>query len=363
MRTFLEVSHIARTSIVLTIVFNLLLPPAFCYNVRRWAIPTLPILHMLALEMTGKNLLRVFTGAVGIFALAGLSWYSYNLVQRNKDIIREKRAEIEQDKQIATPTADSSEIVAAPPPVTIAPPESIATSQPKETIDIDWNSSSYFTAQMPAKSIALTLDDGPSKKYTEQVLDIFNQHQIKATFFLVGYRVEQNCPLVNRIVREGHTLGNHTYSHPILTQLSAEEQKVEMETTQTAIKNCGIAPDKLPRWLRTPYGAQDETTLQVAHQVGLNTALWTVDTNDWRKTAISQSIAGEVLKSQGQDIVLMHDATDANLELKSSQSSDTRQNTVDALAEIIPQLQERGFQFVTLEEAFPSQSLSKPEVK
>ncbi len=337
---------------------------------------------MLALKMTRNNLfmrrLTIATGAVGILALAGLFWYSYNQIQKNKDIIREKKEEIERDKQIATPTADSSETVAAPPPVTnstheltpslttpetIAPPESIATSQPKETIDIDWNSSSYFTAQMPAKSIALTLDDGPDKKYTEQVLDILKQYQIKATFFLVGYRVEQNCPLVNRIVREGHTLGNHTYNHPILTQLSAEEQKVEMETTQTAIKNCGIAPDKLPRWLRTPYGAQDETTLQVAHQVGLNTALWTVDTNDWRKTATSQSIAGEVLKSQGQDIVLMHDATDANLELKSPESSDTRQNTVDALAEIIPQLQERGFQFVTLEEAFPSQSLSKPEVK
>ncbi|MBC6419907.1 MAG: polysaccharide deacetylase family protein [Prochloron sp. SP5CPC1] len=324
--------------------------------------------------MTVKNLPRVLfmrrltivTGAVGIFALAGLFWYSYNQIQRNKDIIREKKEEIERNKQITTPTADSSEIVAIPPPVTNSNSEltpSLAPPTPKETIDIDWNSRSYFTAQMPAKSIALTLDDGPSNKYTEQVLDILKQHQIQATFFLVGYRVKENCPLVNRIVREGHTLGNHTYHHPILTQLSAEEQKVEMETTQTAIKNCGIAPDKLPRWLRTPYGAQDETTLQIAHQVGLNTALWTVDTNDWRKTATSKSIAEEVLKSQGQDIVLMHDATDANLELKSPESSDTRQNTVDALTEIIPQLQKQGFQFVTLEEAFPSQSLSKPEVK
>lgn len=268
---------------------------------------------------------------------------------------------MERNKQITTPTADSSEIVAAPPPVTNSNSEltpSLAPPQPKETIDIDWNSPSYLTAQMPAKSIALTLDDGPSKKYTEQVLDILKQHQIQATFFLVGYRVKENCPLVNRIVREGHTLGNHTYFHPKLTKLNREEQKEEIEITQTEIKKCA---DKLPRWFRAPYGAQNETTLQVAGEVGLNTALWTVDTNDWRKTATSKSIADEVLKSQGQDIVIMHDATDANPKLKSPESSDTRQNTVEALKEIIPQLKKRGFKFVTLDEAFLSPS--KPEVK
>ncbi len=224
-------------------------------------------------------------------------------------------------------------------------------SQLTAYIDINLKNRKFWLTKMPKKTVALTFDDGPSPKYTEQVLDILKKYNVKATFFVVGYRIEQYCPILKRIVSEGHELGNHTYHHNFLTKITPELQQQEMYKTQLAINNC-VGSSYVPRWLRSPYGDQDETTLEIAHNLGLNTVLWSLDTNDWRPSSTSKSIVSQAIKTHGQDIILMHDATEANPQLGLPESSNSRQNTVNSLEDIIINLQGDQINFVTMSEGF-----------
>lgn len=209
-------------------------------------------------------------------------------------------------------------------------------------ISYDWESKGFWGDQMPEGSVALTFDDGPDPNYTDEVLDLLKQYQIRATFFVVGWRVREHCDLVKRILDEGHELGNHTYDHPHLTTLSPQGQFSQINDTQTALMDCGIANYELPLWFRAPYGAQNQTTLDAAFTVGLSSALWSIDTNDWQAASTSDSIARSILATQGRDVVLMHDAT-------------TRPYTVQALKTVLPELQKRNYQFLTMSEAIPRQ--------
>jgi len=201
-------------------------------------------------------------------------------------------------------------------------------------IHIYWSNQDHWMAKMPEKSVALTFDDGPVPQHTNKVLDILKKHRVKGTFFVIGRNVDNFCPTLQRIVREGHEVANHSYSHNSLPKLSPQFQKAEMEKTQKAIQKC-VGTKHLPLWFRSPYGAQNTTTLKVAHGVGLNTALWTIDTLDWRYGNNADYVANKALQSQGQDIILFHDHGSAGLE------------------RIIMGLKNRGIQFVTLSEALP----------
>lgn len=230
---------------------------------------------------------------------------------------------------------------------------SVTTTSPvTQYIDITVGNKSYWKSQMPARSVVLTFDDGPSLEYTPDVLAILRKHGIRATFFVVGKRVKEHCFLVRQIVKEGHELGNHSYSHPFLWKNGENFQRQEIEKGQKAIEQCLGIPGYRPIWFRAPYAAQDEVTVQASHNVGLHTVMWTIDTNDWRKTSTIQSIANQLISTQGQDIILLHDATEANPNFQDPEASASRQNTVDALDGAITSLKQRGLQFMTLSEAF-----------
>ena len=199
-------------------------------------------------------------------------------------------------------------------------------------IHIYWSNQDHWMAKMPEKSVALTFDDGPVPQHTNKVLDILKKHGVKGTFFVVGSNVDKFCPILQRIVQEGHEVANHTYTHNFLPKLSPQSQKAEMEKTQKAIQKC-VGAKHLPFWFRSPYGAILSTTLKVAHCVGLNTALWTIDTLDWLYPNNADYVANKALQSQGQDIILFHDPGSAGLE------------------RIIIGLKKRGIQFLTLSEA------------
>jgi len=202
-------------------------------------------------------------------------------------------------------------------------------------IDIDWSNKDYWSAQMPEKSVALTFDDGPITPATNKVLDILKKHDVKATFFVVGRNVDNFCPILQRIAKEGHEIANHTYTHSFLPRQSPQSQLVEMEKTQKAIINC-VGPKHLPFWFRSPYGKQNSTTLKMAHSLGLNTALWTIDTKDWQHRHNADVVTAKALKSQGQDIILFHDFGAAGLE------------------SILVGLKKRNIKFLTLSEALSS---------
>ncbi|NJN75688.1 MAG: polysaccharide deacetylase family protein [Synechococcaceae cyanobacterium RL_1_2] len=227
-----------------------------------------------------------------------------------------------------------------------------------KTIDISWDNRESMIAQMPPQSIALTFDDGPHPVYTPQVLDLLKESGIKATFFLVGKRVEARCDLVKRIVAEGHEVANHSYTHPFFTQISASQQFSELEQTQKAIANC-VGKDHTPRWFRAPYGDQNQGVLQQAHKLGLSTALWSIDTEDWTKEHDADYIASAALKTIGQDIILLHDSTESTEDFKHKflhpKAASDRASTITAVKKIIPELKDKGMTFMTMSEAMAAQ--------
>ncbi|EAZ92131.1 polysaccharide deacetylase family protein [Crocosphaera chwakensis] len=218
-------------------------------------------------------------------------------------------------------------------------------------IDLTYHNKQYVMAKAKKQSVVLTFDDGPSPQYTEAILDILRKYNVKATFFVVGSQVSQYCPILRRIYQEGHEIGNHSYNHPWMGRISSEEQQQEIFQTQSIIENC---IGSKPRWFRSPYASQNESTLKIAHQAGLNTALWTIDTEDWRKTSTTNSIIEKALNYRSNNIILMHDGVEPNPNFKHPSASSSRSNTVQSLDIIIQRFQDKGFQFVTISEAFSS---------
>ncbi len=177
--------------------------------------------------------------------------------------------------------------------------------------------------------IALTFDDGPRQGTTDKLLDGLRERNVKATFFLVGRNIEGNEELVKRIYDEGHLIGNHTYSHVKLTELSDAEAAQQIEKDNQLIESIiGCKPE----YIRPPFGFITEDMAK-ASQMGC--VLWSLDTNDWNTTNSAAVVRYVVNNAKNGDIILMHDIYDSS---------------VAAALEIIDQLEEKGFVFVTADE-------------
>ena len=185
------------------------------------------------------------------------------------------------------------------------------------------------------KLIALTFDDGPHPKETDKVLDVLNKYNIKATFFIAGKHAKWYTNPLIRASKEGHEIGNHTFNHPDISNLSLsqiEEEIVKCEDTLVEITG------KKPTLFRPPYGSYKRSDLEeVAKKHDYKIILWTtIDARDWENPPASTISSTIINKAKNGDIILLHDyATN---------------NTVEALDRIIPAMQKRGFQFVTVSE-------------
>lgn len=188
-----------------------------------------------------------------------------------------------------------------------------------------------------AKLVALTFDDGPWPVHTEQVLDVLAKHEVKATFFVLGVRVNRKPDVARRIAQEGHLLGNHSLSHRSFPESSPKEVRKQIDKGREAIKkHTGVETN----WLRPPYGAMDAAAWKVAKKANAKVVRWTVDSEDWRKRG-PKKIADRVVKRvKPGAVVLFHDG-----------GGDRRQ-TVKALPSIITQLKKKGYTFVTVEELY-----------
>ncbi|OES43807.1 polysaccharide deacetylase family protein [Domibacillus iocasae] len=177
------------------------------------------------------------------------------------------------------------------------------------------------------KKIALTFDDGPNPESTEAILATLKKHQAKATFFMLGNRVERYPELVDKIVQEGHEVGNHSWSHNDFTKLESADVKSEIDRTAAAVE---AAAGVSPLAVRPPYGATNENVNEV---IGVKPVLWTIDTMDW-KSHDPKAICA-IVKKEAKDgsIILMHDI---------------HQTTAEALDELVSSLQKQGYEFVTV---------------
>src|SRR6266550_2891152 len=140
---------------------------------------------------------------------------------------------------------------------------------------------SFNYVHVDGSYIALTFDDGPQQKLTPKLLDLLAQHHIKATFFVVGQNAAEYPDIVARAAREGHEIGNHTWSHPNLAKMSDENIRRQLRQTDDAIKQ---ATGKHPTLMRPPYGNLSTRQKQWIHQeFGYRIVLWDVDPLDWKR--------------------------------------------------------------------------------
>lgn len=179
------------------------------------------------------------------------------------------------------------------------------------------------------KRIALTFDDGPHPKVTEQILNILDKYQAKATFFMLGSRVQYYPAIAKDVLARGHEVGNHTWNHPVLTKLTAEQVSKEYTSTAGAITQ---AIGQGPTVFRPPYGATNE---MVNAQIPVPVVLWSIDTMDWKHRNAQQLLPYVQNNLHNNAIVLMHDI---------------HQSTADGLDAVLAFLQSQGYECVTVSE-------------
>ena len=189
--------------------------------------------------------------------------------------------------------------------------------------------------------IAMTFDDGPDQKLTPKLLDLLAQHHIKATFFVIGQNAAEHPEIVARAAREGHEIGNHSWSHPNLARMSDESIRRQLRQTDDAIKQ---AIGKRPTLMRPPYGNLSPRQKEWIHdEFGYRIVLWDVDPLDWRRPGPSVVTNRILRETRPGSIVLSHDI---------------HPGTIEAMHDTLDQLEAKGFKFVTVSELI---DMAKPE--
>lgn len=179
------------------------------------------------------------------------------------------------------------------------------------------------------KAIALTFDDGPNPATTSKILEALKENKGHATFFVLGSRVQYYPSMLADILKGGNEIGNHSYSHPLLTRLPLKEAVKQVKDTQKLIEK---ASGYLPTHFRPPYGG---TNQDINQAVEMKVSLWDVDPEDW-KIRNSQQITNHVLSHAADGrTVLMHDIYDSSAQ---------------AAVKIIQELTKQGYQLVTVSE-------------
>ena len=184
--------------------------------------------------------------------------------------------------------------------------------------------------------IALTFDDGPHDKYTPEILDILNDYNIKATFFVIGTNAELYPNIISRTIREGHEIGNHTYHHDKYRDNDVNNIENEIDMNERVLYE--IAEYK-PKLFRPPGGYCCAQLSNTAARLDYSVILWNIDTRDWdSKSVTPKEIADTVMDNvKSGDIILCHDYVGIN-------------NTAEAMRVFIPKLLNAGYKFVTVSE-------------
>ena len=181
--------------------------------------------------------------------------------------------------------------------------------------------------------IAMTFDDGPSATLTPKLLDLLAAHHIKATFFVIGENVAEHPEIVARAAREGHEIGNHSWSHPNFGKMSDDSVRRQLQQTDDAIKN---ATGKRPTLMRPPYGSITTREKRWIHdEFGYDIILWDVDPYDWKRPGPAVVRARILKETRPGSIVLSHDI---------------HPGTIEAMPSTFDELEAKGFKFVTVSE-------------
>jgi peptidoglycan/xylan/chitin deacetylase (PgdA/CDA1 family) len=195
-----------------------------------------------------------------------------------------------------------------------------------------WAQTPVERVETEQKLVAITFDDGPHAVNTPKLLELFNQNDVKVTFFVVGRNVRKHPELAKRMLAEGHELGNHTTTHADLAKLGdLEKVRKEIEDTQRILKETIGKPALL---FRAPFLSHDENVWTVLK--GMPSINASRLTTDWREDCTPQSIFDQATReTKAGDIVLMHS---------------WQNKTIEAMPRIIKALQAKGLKLVTVSE-------------
>jgi peptidoglycan/xylan/chitin deacetylase (PgdA/CDA1 family) len=189
-------------------------------------------------------------------------------------------------------------------------------------------------------AVALTFDDGPSPRYTPPILALLARYGARGTFFVLGQQVEKNPGLVRTLLKSGHEVGNHSYSHARLTVTGEDARKLELERTAVDLDLLGCPCTE--GLFRPPYRAYDPRLVQYLAHTHRRLVLWSLDSGDWqglKAPAIIRNVLGRV---RNGSIIIFHDSDETGRQ--------DRRPTVAALAKILPALKAAGYRMVTVSE-------------
>lgn len=206
---------------------------------------------------------------------------------------------------------------------------------PNEYMDMLKNG--YYLGDTSQKVIYLTFDAGYENGGTSKILDILKKEKVPATFFLVGHYLDSNPELVNRMVAEGHIVGNHTYSHSDLSQIY-DFEKFKEKLTKFEDKYTQVTGKQLSKYMRPPEGKFNEKTTEFASKMGYKTIFWSFAYKDWVDDAqpdLKGSIDKIISRTHPGEIALLHSTSNTNTQI---------------LEEVIKKWKQMGYSFKSLDD-------------
>lgn len=192
----------------------------------------------------------------------------------------------------------------------------------------------FYVGPSGDKTVYLTFDNGYEQGYTTQVLDVLKEKEVPAAFFITGHYIESAPDLVKRMAKEGHLIGNHSWSHPDFTKVSKEKMRKELSRVDQAVQQ--LTDQEMISFVRPPRGTFNDQTLKWAQEFGYTHAFWSVAFKDWETDNQKgweyayHSVLNQVHPGA---VILLHSVS---------------QDNADALSHLIDELRKRGYQFGTL---------------
>jgi peptidoglycan-N-acetylglucosamine deacetylase len=204
-----------------------------------------------------------------------------------------------------------------------------------------WLGRTFARTTRATKQLALTYDDGPNDPHTLRLLEVLAKHDVHATFFLIGNFVRQRPEIARAIVGAGHVVGNHTFTHPLLTFKAETEVRQQLIDCRAALQDAiGQGASNL---FRPPFGGRRPAVLRIARELGLAPVMWSVTGYDWNAppaVVIERKVSRQI---RGGDVILLHDG--GHLAMGADRSQ-----TVLATDHLIARYQSEGYAFRTIPE-------------
>ncbi|OAR23212.1 oligosaccharide deacetylase [Streptomyces sp. ERV7] len=182
--------------------------------------------------------------------------------------------------------------------------------------------------ELGPQTMVLTFDDGPDPRYTPEILRTLREYDVRAMFFVCGEMATDNRDLLREMHDDGHVIGNHSWTHPLLIKMAREAVREEMTRTSEVVEE---VLGERPQWFRAPYGAWNRNSFQIGAELGMEPMGWTLDTLDWT-TPGTETIVRRVRDGAAPGVVVLsHDA------------GGDRTQSVAALRTYLPRLLTSGY--------------------